>query len=76
MPVIVTTTFDAVTNVHDSVALPESVTLVGDTVQAVLSAVRVTTPVNPLTAVTVTVEVPEAPAFVVRLFGLDVTVKS
>jgi hypothetical protein len=67
---------DAVVNVHDSVALPEPVTVVGVTLHAVLSAVRFTTPLKLLTAVTVMVEVPDTPVLIVRLVGLAVTVKS
>jgi hypothetical protein len=76
VPVIVTTIFDAVVNVQDSVALPEPVTLVGVTLHAPLSVVRFTTPVNPLVAVTVTVAVPDEPVFTVTLVGLAVSVKS
>ncbi len=43
----------------------------GDTVE-----VSETVPVNPLTAVTVIVDVPDAPATTVTLVGLAVTVKS
>ena len=75
-PVTVTTMFDAVVNVHDNVALPEPVMLVGVMLQAVLSAVRLTTLVKPFTAVTVMVEVPAAPVLVVRLVGLAAMVKS
>jgi hypothetical protein len=63
-------------NVHDSVAVPEPVTLVGVTLHAVLSAERFTRPLNPLEAVTVMVAVPAEPALIVRLVGLVVTVKS
>ena len=61
---------------QDSVALPEPVTLVGDTVHEVLLVVRLTTPAKPLIAVTVIVEVPAEPAFTVTLVGLAVIVKS
>jgi len=67
---------DAVVNVHDNVALPEPVTPVGVMLQAVLSATRLTTPVKPFTAVTVTVEVPVAPTLAVTVVGLAATVKS
>jgi hypothetical protein len=67
---------DAVVNVHDNVALPEPVTLVGVMLHAVLSAVRLTTPVKPFTAATVTVEVPAVPTLAVTVVGLVVTVKS
>ena len=72
----VTTMFAAVANVHDSVALPEPVTLVGVTLHAVLSAVRLTRLVNPFTAVTVMVEAPAVPVLIVRLVGLADIVKS
>ena len=61
---------------HDKVALPDPVTLVGDTVHEVLLVVRLTTPAKPLIAVTVIVEVPAEPAFTVTLAGLAVIVKS
>ena len=61
---------------HDNVALPEPVTLVGDTEHDVLLVVRLTTPAKPLTAVTVIDEVPAAPAFTVTVVGLAVIVKS
>jgi hypothetical protein len=67
---------DAVVNVHDSVAVPEPVTLVGKTLHAVLSTVRLTTPTKLFTAVTVMVEVPAVPALIVKLVGFAVTVKS
>jgi len=66
---------------HDSVEVPEPVTLVGvrvhvrpvvgDTVAA-----SETTPLNPFRAVTVTVEVPETPARTVTVVGLADIVKS
>jgi hypothetical protein len=68
--------FDAVVNVHVSVALPEPVMLVGVMLHAVLSAVRLTTPVKPFTATTVMVEVPAVPTLAVKVVGLAVTVKS
>ena len=63
-------------NVHDSVALPEPVTLVGDTVQDVLLVVRLTTPAKPFSAVIVIVEVPAVFALTVTVVGLAVIVKS
>jgi hypothetical protein len=75
-PVTVTATFDAVANVHDSVALPEPVRVVGVTLHAVLSTVMLTTPLKPLSDVTVIVEVPGTPELIVRLVGLAATVKS
>jgi len=76
VPVTVTPIFDAVVNVHDRVAVPEPVTLVGVTLHAALSAARFTTLLNPLVAVTVMVAVPAEPVLIVRLVGLAVTVKS
>ena len=62
--------------VHESVALPEPLTLVGPRVQAVLSVVSVTDPLNPFSAVTNIVDVPAEPALVFTLVGLALTVKS
>ena len=67
--------------VHDSVEVPEPVTLVGVRVQVnpeagETVAVRLTTPANPLTAVTVIVEVPAVPTVVVTVVGLAAIVKS
>jgi len=60
---------------------PEPVTLVGVRVQVKPVAgdtaeVRLTTPVKPFRAVTVIVEVPEAPARIVTVVGLAAMVKS
>jgi hypothetical protein len=67
--------------VHDRVEVPDPVTLVGvrvhvrpvagDTVAA-----RLTVPLKPFRAVTVTVEVPEAPARIVTVVGLAAIAKS
>jgi len=62
--------------VHDRVALPEPVTLVGATEQEVLLVVRLTTPAKPFRAVIVILEVPAAPTFTLTLVGLAVIVKS
>ena len=67
---------DAAANVQDNVELPEVVTLVGLSVQAVLLLARLTVPVNPLSGVIVIVEVPADPALTVTLVGLAVIVKS
>ena len=76
MPVTDTCLVPAVVNVHDSVALPEPVTLVGVTVHdAVALVARLTTPVKPFWAVTVIVEVPAALALTVTLVGLAVIAK-
>ena len=61
---------------QDRVALPEPVTLVGETVHNVLLLVKLTTPPNPLTAATVTVEVPAAPASTVSDVEVATMVKS
>jgi hypothetical protein len=76
VPVTPTWTVEAAANVHDRVALPEPVTLVGDTVQDVLLVVRLTTPAKPFTAATLIEEVPALPAFTVTDDGVAVTVKS
>ena len=76
VPVTVTWTSWAVANVHDNVALPEPVTLVGATEHEVLLVVRLTMPANPWRPVTVIVEVPGEPAFTVTLVGLADIVKS
>lgn len=62
--------------VQDRVALPEPVTPVGLTVHAVLLVANPTAPAKPFCAETVTVAVPELPAFTVTIVGLMVIVKS
>jgi hypothetical protein len=62
--------------VQESVALPEPVTLVGLTAHAVLLVANATTPEKPFCGETVTVEVPELPAFTVTIVGLTVIEKS
>jgi hypothetical protein len=76
VPVTLTSTLRADANVHDSVALPEPVTLAGLTVHEVLLVERLTTPAKPLRPVTVMVEVPAAFTLTVTLDGLAVMVKS
>ncbi len=66
----------AVANVQDSVELPDPVTVAGETVHDVLFVARLTTPEKPFWAATVIVEVPAAPALIVTVVGLAVTVKS
>ncbi len=61
---------------HDRVALPEPVTLVGATEHEVLLVVRLTTPANPLAPVIVIADVPALPALTVTVVGLAVIVKS
>ena len=61
---------------QDSVALPDPVRLVGETVHEVLFVIRFTVPVKPLTGATVMVEVPAVPTFRVTAVGLTVMPKS
>ena len=61
---------------HESVALPDPVTLVGEMVHEVLFSAKLTTPANPLIPVTVIVEVPAALALTVTEVGLAAMVKS
>ena len=66
-----------VLKVHESVELPDPVTLVGDTLHdAVVLVARLTTPAKPLRPVTVIVEVPEALMLTLTLVGLAAIVKS
>ncbi len=71
-----TWTAETAANVHESVALPEPVTLVGATEQEVLLVVRLTTPANPLVPAIVIVEVPAALALTVTDVGLATIAKS
>jgi hypothetical protein len=66
----------AVVKVHDSVLVPDPVTLVGLNMHAVLFVPRLTTPDNPNCAVTVMAEVAAVPAFTVTGVGLAAIVKS
>ena len=76
MPVTPTWFVPADANVHESVELPEPVTLVGANEHDVLLVVRATTPANPFRPVTVMLEAPALPAFTVTLAGAVVIVKS
>jgi len=69
-PVTVTGKVPADENVHESVELPEPVRLVGISVHAVLLVDRLSRPVKPFRAVTVTVEAAAVPALTVMLTGL------
>jgi len=62
--------------VHERVDVPEPVTLVGDRPQDVLLVARLTISAKPLTGAIVTVDVPVAFTFTLRLVGLAVSVKS
>ncbi len=75
-PVTLTWTVDAELKVHESVPLPDPVTLVGETVHEVLFVARLTTPEKPLRGVTVTAEVPAVPVFRMADVGFAVMVKS
>ena len=76
-----TTKLPLVVAVHERVEVPEPVTLVGVRVQVMpvaglLVEVKLTTPVNPLTAVTVIAEVPAWLTLTGTLVGLAAIVKS
>jgi hypothetical protein len=76
VPVTATWKVPPEVKVQESVALPEPVTLVGETVHDVLLVARPTTPENPFTAATDIAEVPALPALTVTLVGLAAIVKS
>ncbi len=74
---MVTVTEPVAANVHDSVEVPEPpVTVDGDKVQAELSLVRATSPVNPFNGEMVIVEVPAEPTTTDKVAGLAAIVKS
>jgi hypothetical protein len=62
--------------VHDSVALPEPVTVVGLAAHAVLLLAKPTIPAKPFSAEMVTVDVPAFPAFTITVVGVRLIVKS
>jgi hypothetical protein len=62
--------------VHESVALPDPVTLVGDTVHEVLLVVSETTPAKPFNPVTVMVELAATFCVAGTVDGLAAIVKS
>ena len=76
MPVAVTCIVPAVTKVHDSVELPETVTLVGLTVHEVLFVVKLTIPAKAFRPVTMIVEVASVPLLTVMLVRLAEIEKS
>jgi len=76
VPVTATWNVPPVVNVHDSVELPEPVTLVGDTAHDVLLVARLTIPANPFRPVTVIVDVAAVPGVKLTLEGLAMIVKS
>jgi len=63
-------------NLQDSVLLPDPLTLVGESVQAVLLLAILTVPAKLCRPVTVTVEVPAAFTLTVTLVELAAIVKS
>jgi len=65
-----------VSKAHESVALPEPVTLVGANTQAVLLLVKPTMPLNPFCGVMVIVDVPGLPALTVTVVGIALVEKS
>ncbi len=76
VPVTPTANVPADEKVHESVEVPEPVTLVGETVHEVLLVARVTTAEKPFRAPTVRLEVPIEPARLVTVDGMAVTEKS
>jgi hypothetical protein len=81
VPVTVTVKVPVAVAVHDRVEAPEPVTLVGVRVHVMpvaglLVEVKLTTPVKPLTAATVIVEVPAWLTLTLTLVGLAAIVKS
>ena len=76
MPATATWLVAAEVKVHDSVELPEPVTLVGDSAQDVLFVARFTTPLKPWSAVTVIVEVAAVFVTALTVVGLAAMVKS
>jgi len=80
VPVTVTV-YEPADPLHDSVEEPKPVTLVGVKVQVkpvagLMFEVKLTTPANPSSAVTVMLEVPEVPARTIALIGLAAILKS
>ena len=76
VPVTPTWNVPPVAKVHESVELPEPVTLVGETVHDVLLVVRLTTPAKPFRPVIVIAEVAAVPGLNVTVVGLAAIVKS
>jgi len=77
VPVTVTVTDPVLVKVQDSVEVPEPpVTVAADSVQAELSLVRATLPVNPFSGEMVIVDVPAEPTATITEVGLADIVKS
>jgi hypothetical protein len=80
VPVTVTVKVPLVVAVHDKIEVPVPATLVGARVHVIpprlIASVRLTVPVNPLTAVIVIVDVPAWLTFTATLVGLAAIAKS
>jgi hypothetical protein len=80
VPVTVTVKVPLVVAVHERIEVPKPATLVGLSVQVIplrlIVLVRLTAPVNPLTAVIVIVEGPAWLTFTATLVGLAAIAKS
>ena len=76
VPVTPTRIVPADVKVHDSVTLPDPVTLVGLAAQDVLLVAKLTIPAKPFCAEILTVDVPALPAFAVTVVGERLIVKS
>jgi len=76
VPVNETGTIEVVEKVHESVALPEPVKLVGVRVHDVLFEVRLTAPAKPFKAVMVKLDEPAEATSTLTFVGLAATVKS
>jgi hypothetical protein len=76
LPVTPTRKVEAVENVQDNAALPDPVTLVGETVHDVLFVTRSTLAEKPFDPVTVMVDWPVVPALTGTLVELAVITKS
>jgi hypothetical protein len=76
VPVTATWNVPPVVKVHESVEVPEPVTLAGETEHDVLLVARPTTPANPFRPVTVMVDVAAVPGVNETAVGLAAMVKS
>ena len=76
MPVIPTCMVDEDPKAQDMAALPDPVTVVGETAHEVLFVMKLTRAGNPLIPATVIVEVPAEFTLTLTLVGLAVIVKS
>ena len=76
MPVTVICVVPILAKVHDSVAVPDPVTLEGVTLHEALLVVKDTAPLNPLRDARVRAELAGLPALTVREVGFAASVKS